>query len=616
MQNYAQQYGGRGARFVADDKNDQPLGSQMIGAANGKDVLYGWLVGRAAADLGLAQAIAASEAQRAEQIKRLEEALLGQMRELQNSQAATLGFAVVGAQVDWLKNQLQQFGERQNFLEAQQLTIGAIEGQISAKIEELEAQIKQPPAAVADVDVSALRAEMAELAQRLAQAEAAATRDPAPVDRCLLEEQMTSVVRQQIDTLRTQLSEQFQRDNSLASLETSLQQKLDAMQQEIREKAALLRLRDVELSDLRCQLASMAQRLDQMAATPPPVPSVNEREAERAQWQRDFDERLTTRLRELGDEIRGKLQGVTSAKVDQEQFRGETLALTARIAQLEEANKQVDSGAAADAREAYQATMVLRDEIAALKTVMLEQPVRPIDAIVRDVQEMLRPQIQDLHDQLGQKQRTTVEWENQFTELRGDIQMLMQRQIQSELVAKQSQTLLTQEMAQIRGGLKGDLLAVEAQLNERRSREAALQGLGETLNLRLGELHKQLAQGTLALDQHDGELRDLKGQVQLLAQQISQARQYASNRFDSMATGSAAPLGAGTLGSQPTDLQPTAPDRSADNPPNLFQPVATASSTPDQTKISAINLHDRLSSEIERKRAELREKSGRWKVRQ
>jgi hypothetical protein len=35
----------------------------------------------------------------------------------------------------------------------------------------------------------------------------------------------------------------------------------------------------------------------------------------------------------------------------------------------------------------------------------------------------------------------------------------------------------------------------------------------------------------------------------------------------------------------------------------------------DPVKVPAIGLHDRLSAEIERKRAELREKSGRWKVR-
>ena len=51
--------------------------------------------------------------------------------------------------------------------------------------------------------------------------------------------------------------------------------------------------------------------------------------------------------------------------------------------------------------------------------------------------------------------------------------------------------------------------------------------------------------------------------------------------------------------------------------PNLLQPVVPGNGhAPDQSKISAIDLHDRLSAEIERKRAELREKSGRWKVRQ
>jgi hypothetical protein len=49
----------------------------------------------------------------------------------------------------------------------------------------------------------------------------------------------------------------------------------------------------------------------------------------------------------------------------------------------------------------------------------------------------------------------------------------------------------------------------------------------------------------------------------------------------------------------------------------LFQPGATGNGhPPEQAKISPIDLHDRLSAEIERKRAELREKSGRWKLRQ
>lgn len=612
---------------MADDKHDQPLASQTIGAANGKDVLYGWLVGRAAADLGLAQAIAASEAQRAEQIKRLEEALLGQMRELQDNQATVSGSSADGAEIDRLKDRVQQFGERQNFLEAQQLTIGQIENQLSAKITELQAQIEQPLAMGANAEVNALRADLAALTQRLEQAEASAARESAPGDERLAEEQIALIVHEQTAALKTQLLEQLQKPTSFASeftaLETSFQKKLDALQQEIREKAALLRLRDGELSDLRVQLAGVAQRLDQAAAAAPPQTSASEREAERALWQRDFDDRLTARLRELGDEIRGKLHGITSAKVDQEQFRGETLALTARIAQLEQRHPEANAAAAAQAREAYQATLALGVEIAALKSALLDQQrAQSNEGLIRNVEEMLRGQIHELRDLVVQNQRGILEGDNQFKELRSEIQSLMQRQVQSESLVQQTHALVTQESAQIYGGLKADLAAIEAQLNERRTRDAALQGIEEALNLRLRELHGQLAQGTLAQDQRDGELRDLKSQLQLLAQQIGQIGQAASlapssRRDPESASSAVAASGDIMPGPQPAELRPTAAAGSADTMPSLFQPVTPVNGhTPDQSKISAMDLHDRLSAEIERKRAELREKSGRWKVRQ
>jgi hypothetical protein len=77
-----------------------------------------------------------------------------------------------------------------------------------------------------------------------------------------------------------------------------------------------------------------------------------------------------------------------------------------------------------------------------------------------------------------------------------------------------------------------------------------------------------------------------------------------------------APSSDKTPGVQPAELRPTVAVGGADTLPNLFQPVAPVNGhTPGQSKISAMDLHDRLSAEIERKRAELREKSGRWKVR-
>jgi chromosome segregation ATPase len=602
--------------FVADDKNDQPLGSQTIGAANGKDVLYGWLVGRAAADLGLAQAIAASEAQRAEQIKRLEDALLGQMRELQNSHASSAGSSVDDGIMHRLQDQVEQFGERQNFLEAQQLTIGQIEAQLSAKIQQLATQIERPPEPIANFEIVTLRSELAALSQRVARAESQAADQSEVSQRQPDIEQITFIVREQTAALQNQFDQQLLGHTTSAetfkTLETSWQQKLDAVQQEMREKSALLRLREGELSDLRGQLATVVQRLDQLAVNQPTESVIQEREAERALWQRDFDERLTARLRELGDEIRGKLQTVTGVKVDQEHFRGETLALTARIAQLEQSQQNANAGVAAEAREAYQATLALRGEISALRHVLEQaQQAKPDDGVVRQVEEALSGQIHELRNQLDQNQRGAQGWENQFNQLRGDIQSLMQRQQQAEASAKQTLALLTQETGQIRAGLKADLVAMEAQLNERRSRDSAIQAIEETLTLRMRELHNQLAQGTLLLDQRDGELQQLKNQVQLLNQRIGSgafgAASATINRPDSAST--SAPLASiGVVAAGLPAVEPT---------PTLFQAVAPGNGqAAEPARISATELHDRLSAEIERKRAELREKSGRWKVRQ
>ena len=672
---------------MADEKTDQPLGGQIAGAANGKDVLYGWLVGRAAADLGLAQAIAASEAQRAEQMRRLEEALMGQMRELQSSQTIASAGSDSG-EVGRLKEQVSQFCERQNFLEAQQLTSGQLEAQLAAKLHQLESQLTQTPAApIASQEITGLRQEVAALAERLAQSESA-TRAATPADHRMIEEQIAVAVREQSAALQSQVLGQLQQQSAsvgdftarahswqnkldelhqdiqgksgllsglaervnqmelaarqpapveqalapeqiaalvgqlcdqqqqqsssrFKALEDALKNQLDGLQLEVREKAALVRLRDGQLDDLRAQLAGLAQRLDQVAVAAPAEAQAVEREAERLQWQREFDERLTLRLRELGDEIRGKLQGVTSAKVDQEQFRGETSALTTRIAQLEQANQNLAAGAVSEAREAQQAALALRAEVAGLKSALLDQQrAQPSDAALRNIEETLRGQIVDLRQQLVHNQRGGQEREGTFNQLRGDLQMLMQRQVQAETLAKQTHALVTQETAQLRGGLKADLVSIEAQLNERRGRDAALQSMEDTLHLRMRELHSQLAQNMLAQDQRDSEFRELKAQLQTVAQQVSQ-------------TSLAAPVAAPSLGSftpslPGAELRPAPSLTAVESMPSLLQPASapTNGQAAEPPKLVAVDLHDRLSAEIERKRAELREKSGRWKVRQ
>ena len=51
---------------------------------------------------------------------------------------------------------------------------------------------------------------------------------------------------------------------------------------------------------------------------------------------------------------------------------------------------------------------------------------------------MLREQIHEVHQQIAEHQRATIEWQNQFKELPGDMQTLMQRQVQAETLAQQT----------------------------------------------------------------------------------------------------------------------------------------------------------------------------------
>lgn len=103
---------------MADGENEKPSSGQTNTLGAGKDLLFGWLVGRAAADLGLAQALAASEAQRVEQIKRLEDSLLAQIHELQNQPNIGASVDTQAAEVHELKTEFDNVGERLGQLEA------------------------------------------------------------------------------------------------------------------------------------------------------------------------------------------------------------------------------------------------------------------------------------------------------------------------------------------------------------------------------------------------------------------------------------------------------------------------------------------------------------------
>src|SRR2546426_1207449 len=192
---------------VTDSENEKASSSDTNNLGAGKDVLFGWLVGRAAADLGLAQALAASEAQRAEQFKRLEDTLLAQIRQLQQQLTSGPNFDAQVPELNELKAHMQSFaerlngvesvsqqatqmrelvksemarlhsqlGDRESLLETQRSRFDKLEATIGAKIGELEQMIgtKSKNFDTARDELERIRRELGAITNRITQAELA-----------------------------------------------------------------------------------------------------------------------------------------------------------------------------------------------------------------------------------------------------------------------------------------------------------------------------------------------------------------------------------------------------------------------------------------------------------
>jgi DNA repair exonuclease SbcCD ATPase subunit len=173
----------------------------------GEDVLVGRLVGKAGIDFGVAQALARSDAQAAEQLKKLEETLHARISELQKQQkigneipetyvpqlsafqAELQGFARRMSLVEAAGQQAERFGnhlreeiaalkaeliEQQGKLRQADSVIRAIEAALSAKIEELQNQLGQKLRTADDRgELAELKAIMQTITQRIARVEAA-----------------------------------------------------------------------------------------------------------------------------------------------------------------------------------------------------------------------------------------------------------------------------------------------------------------------------------------------------------------------------------------------------------------------------------------------------------
>jgi chromosome segregation ATPase len=205
--------------------------------------------------------------------------------------------------------------------------------------------------------------------------------------------------------------------------------------------------------------------------------------------------------------------------------------------------------------------------------------------------------------------------ERELCDLRVAIQDVSTRMGRLEFAAHQTD--------QIGDTLRGEIAALKTEVHEQQRKlgptDSMIRGIEAALSAKIEGLQNQLGQKLSTADGR-GELAELKATMQTITQRIAQVEPAAA-QIQAAATAGAQAAVRNAVGSdsgmvqrgeqltgQPLDNPTTMTVESPRNP-------GEQSNSRDAEKEQLKQLQQRMSAEIERVRAELKEKSGRWKIR-
>lgn len=626
---------------MANDQTDQPTIPPASPAGGSKDVLFGWLVGRAAADLGLAQVLAASETQRTEQFKALEAGLLAQIQELRNAPSALVGNSDQADEFERLKSEMQsllkrmggfetaaerfaqtpeilrdemvklqaQLGEQQGATKMHHSQLATNADALRARIDELE---NRQAAKLESVDrtaaeITELKSNLEPLADRLAHLESTgqtvAKRMTDEIAR--IEKIANEQVQRELATFKSEMLARLNgpSDEALTRrFELLTQNRFGELPARLEQNGRSLAELATDHASLRSEIENLSKQIESATAVPP-VDLAGERE----RWSAAVDERIAAHLRDLGESICRETSAIGEAKADREGVTAEFAALAERLTRIESAveSTSVSTGI----------------ELNSIKAELSRQQsqLQPAAALLQSFEETLRTEIAAIQDYLGREQQSARTRELQQREFEIQLQRVTQRLKETESMVQQTHALIVNEGAQAaqqRETLTAELAALRAHIDEPQTR-AALDRMEESLRAKIHELQSQLAQNTAGLDRRDDELRDLKAQIKNLAELTA--------RSESRMPPLPFPLAERILESTPKleISAETLPENRPSAGSGLVGLPREARTEMDggwepafaEGQDALKSLHERMSADIERARAELREKSGRWKLR-
>lgn len=466
----------------------------------GKDVLVGWLVGKAGVDFGVAQALAASDAQAAEQLNRLEETLLARINALQKEQKNDGEIPQSQArQQSAFQAELQEFAKRINLIEAAGHQTERLGDNLRAEIAALKTELVeqqgrlQPADSVMGRVEAALGPRIQALQDQIAQAQ----------DRLDgREAQFKEAFRTELIALRTQLGE---RQNRLEARHSNLDKLLEnvganfkSLEGWLGDKLRVIEESSGELGRLKSELRAVAQRMAEVELAAQRAQTVPVGDAPTVAQLKKLEETLVARIGELqrGQEIAGEV--LEARALELSDLRAGLQSFAGRIGRVESAGQQGE-----------QASDALRSEIAALKFELMElRRLQPADSVIRGIESAQSAKIQELQDRIAKGQERLEGWEAQFRGIETELKGVGGRLAETESSAQQLQTWVKSEKesaGKLSEGLHAELVALREQLHERRDKELAFEGIEAALGAKIEELKHQIENQLSALEVRDGE---------------------------------------------------------------------------------------------------------------
>ncbi|HVO93851.1 MAG TPA: hypothetical protein VMT22_13465, partial [Terriglobales bacterium] len=478
-----------------------------------------------------------------------------------------------------------------------------VDERFMARVRELGDEIREKLSAI-KLDHESSAAELAQLIQRFMRIESES--------RCGTAE-LRAELGAHREASRNRESDRKANEALLKEQIARLDQAVSSLESNVREQAAAAAAKHARQWD------EFVARVDALAAT-----RVNDvtSAADLSGWKDELEKSLAPRFAAVEAVLNEQRRHAELNAGTGDSLTLQMHALTERIANLEIASQGFQALGSEGRRQTEQVAEALKTDLASFKaevTAQLQMLPTP-DQSLKTIEDKFALKLDALQAQILQTQLASEDYGRQFLGLRSEIQTLVQRLSETESATQQTHALMVNECgqeAQWRDGLRSEHESLRAQVAAIQPNDNALRALEEGFQREIGALEDRLIQKWRLLEQQDADLRELKAQFQNFAQQ--------SNPADAVLPVSPVTPFAPTV-AVPVDISALRAQREASSVGSIkAQPQSVVvgpvdNQEPSET-LSNVNrdqlkqLQERLSADIERARNELREKSGRWKVR-